>query len=142
MGCEDISQCGPLSCILHGDCWNNNMLYRYRENGNEAIDVRLIDWQILLPGRPGRDVAHFLFTSAKSQLRREKGEQLLNHYVDTLLSGLKKLGAGEDVLDHEQVMTEVKKEFLYGMFTGFNVLPAILDKSVVSKMEEIGNYLL
>ena len=117
------------------------MLYRYKANGSgeSAIAMRLIDWQILLPGRPGKDVAYFLFSSTKSRLRKDKGRWLIDNYVATLLSALKKLGAEESAFDHEQVVAGVKKQFLYGMFIGINVLPVILDGTMVSKMEEWGN---
>lgn len=116
------------------------MLYRHKEDGSEAIAMRLIDWQILSPGRPGKDVAHFLFTSTKSELRRESGPQLLDHYVTTLTSALKKLGAHGSDFDRGYITAELKKQFLYGMFTGVMVLEAVLDETLVKKMGEWGNY--
>lgn len=31
---ELVSTEGPLSVICHGDCWTNNLLYKYDEEGN------------------------------------------------------------------------------------------------------------
>ncbi|RZC33918.1 EcKinase and/or DUF1679 domain containing protein [Asbolus verrucosus] len=42
------------SGILHGDCWSNNMMFKYEktEGGKKLIDVRLLDWQLIKVGSP------------------------------------------------------------------------------------------
>jgi len=138
---ELLSQCGPLACILHGDCWNNNMLYRHKNSDGEAVAMRLVDWQILLPGRPGKDVAHFLFTSTKTEMRKQSGHQLISDYVGTLMSALKKLGFSfdEEGFDRQTFIDEIKHQFLFGLFQGLLVLPAILDSALVTRMTEKTN---
>jgi len=137
----DPSIAGPLTCFAHGDCWNNNILYRYDDSTGKVVEARLIDWQILLLSGPGRDVYHFLTSSTTPEMRKEIGKQLIDHYVDSLMSALEKLGLSlaDEGFDRQFVTAEVEKFKLFGMFSGTLFLPVLVDGSYGSKVEELGN---
>ena len=136
----DPSIAGPLTCFAHGDCWNNNILYRYDDSTGKVVEARLIDWQILLLSGPGRDVYHFLTSSTTPEMRKEIGKQLIDHYVDSLMSALEKLGLSlaDEGFDRQFITAEVEKFKLFGMFNGILYLPAMVDNSLGSKVEELG----
>ncbi len=53
---DTVKSCGPMACILHGDFWNNNVLFKYADvEGKETkssasssipVSLKLIDFQI------------------------------------------------------------------------------------------------
>ncbi|KAF5293368.1 hypothetical protein FQA39_LY02853 [Lamprigera yunnana] len=78
-----------FNALNHGDLWCNNILFHYQENG-EVSDVVFIDYQISCFGSPFIDLHYFFSSSIKSQNKVDAINTLLNHYVDELLSNLKK----------------------------------------------------
>jgi len=134
---KKMSELGPLAVICHGDIWNNNILYRYDETTGKVKDVRLVDWQIILPDNPGRDVYHFLTCSTTPELRKENGQQLFDHYITVFLSALEKLGVPlvEEGIDHLFVSTEFKKRTLFALFQGIIYLPGILETKLAEKLD-------
>jgi len=135
----DLLKAGPLACICHGDCWSNNFLFHFDDNG-AVDDVRIVDWQTLIPDSAGRDVYHFLTSTTTPELRKECGQELLEHYVDTFISAVKKLGVclEEEGLNRDSVMAEIQKKMRYGFFFGLLMAPALLDQSMTAKLEEMG----
>merc|ERR1712071_715372 len=107
----DPSIAGPLTCFAHGDCWNNNILYRYDDSTGKVVEARLIDWQILLLSGPGRDVHRFLTSSTTPEMRKEIGKQLIDHYVDSLMSALEKLGLSlaDEGFDRQFITAKVEE---------------------------------
>ena len=135
----DVSESGPLACICHGDCWSNNFLFHYNDAG-VANDNRIVDWQILTPENPGRDIYEFLTTSTSPEIRKECSSELLDHYVTTFMSALSKLGLclEEEGFTREFLTGEIKKKLLFGLFAGLTWLPGIMDQSMTSDIEKKG----
>jgi len=137
---KNISEIGPLALICHGDIWNNNILYRYDETTGKLKDVRLVDWQIITPDNPGRDVFHFLNSSTTPDVRRESGQEMVDHYITTLLSALEKLGLPleEEGFDHQFVKAEINKKLWFGLFQGLTYLPGMLEQKMTTHIDELG----
>ncbi|XP_044746778.1 uncharacterized protein LOC123308255 [Coccinella septempunctata] len=77
--------------VRHGDCWNNNFLFRYNEN-ERPDQVVVIDWQMGLLGSPLADVSQFiLYCSSRKEL--EHLDELLKLYYDSLSRKLQELGS-------------------------------------------------
>ncbi|CAH2016409.1 unnamed protein product [Acanthoscelides obtectus] len=76
--------------LAHGDCWCNNILYKYKDVTMTPVDAMLVDFQIAKPGSPIRDVAYFLFVnSSKEDLQIYK--DYLKIYYEELSSYLQQL---------------------------------------------------
>ncbi|VEN47561.1 unnamed protein product [Callosobruchus maculatus] len=76
--------------VAHGDCWCNNILYKYEEKTMVPKDAMLVDFQIAKPGSPVRDIAYFLFVnSSKEDL--QKYREYLNIYYQELSDCLRQL---------------------------------------------------
>nr|XP_014292067.1 uncharacterized protein LOC106690965 [Halyomorpha halys] len=83
---EDI-----FRCLNHGDCWNNNMMFKYNSEG-KPIEIRFIDFQIPHYDSPCIDVIYYIYTSIKSHLRRQNYKSLIKFYHDSLTRSLDKYG--------------------------------------------------
>ena len=133
LGSPTLEECGPLACILHGDCWNNNMMYLYDDNG-KVVEMKLVDWQIPRVDHPATDIINFLITSTSPEIRRKHRRAFLNHYYDVLTSAMDKLGL--ELYSRGKFMREVHSRILWGLFFGLMMYPTMFDEKMVAEMEE------
>ncbi|CAG7718807.1 unnamed protein product [Allacma fusca] len=73
----------PWRTLLHGDCWSNNMMFRYDEETGRPVQVIFIDLQISRESDPMIDISYALFTSAQLDVRRKHLKSMLHVYFDT-----------------------------------------------------------
>ena len=71
--------------ICRADSWSNNFLFKYDEESGKPVEVRFVDLQLAMRGRPTFDLAVLFATSATPKMRRENQECLLRLYHDCLL---------------------------------------------------------
>ncbi|CAH0550361.1 unnamed protein product [Brassicogethes aeneus] len=77
------------SVVVHGDCWNNNYLFKYKDNDAENPEaVSFIDWQLSSLGYLEIDLSKFLFTSISTEHLNEL-DNLLDYYYTTFSNHLK-----------------------------------------------------
>ena len=136
---------GPLTCILHGDFWLNNMLYQYAdEDSSKILRVRMVDFQISRIGHPLTDILYYLYSSAMPEMRALRMNDLLNHYFDTLASNLDRLGINlaEEGYTREHFMHDYRKKSIPSMLMGLWVIAMVVDDSVVGSLEDGKNDLL
>ncbi|XP_044744942.1 uncharacterized protein LOC123306843 [Coccinella septempunctata] len=78
--------------IRHGDCWNNNFLFRFETGSTKPKEVIIIDWQNSALGPPLADIAQYLlYTCSASEY--ENIDDLLRFYYNILSKGLRELGS-------------------------------------------------
>ncbi|KAJ3638559.1 hypothetical protein MTP99_001912 [Tenebrio molitor] len=122
---QDVATENPKhSAILHGDCWSNNMMFKYEINheGKRPIDMRLIDWQIIKVGSPVCDLSYCLYSGASKKVFDN-----LNHYLkiyyDSFSSFLRELGSDPDKLFPLSVLEEHWRKYSrWGMIMSFSIL--------------------
>ena len=132
---------GPLACILHGDYWNNNMLFRHDDvEVKKPLAVKMVDFQIARLHHPLTDVLYFLYSSTTPEMREKHMQQLLTNYFTTLTSSLQKLGVDLDQEGYniDRFFVELKKRSIYGMTVALMVIPTVLDKKMVDMVEDMG----
>ncbi|CAG0895737.1 unnamed protein product [Darwinula stevensoni] len=118
------NQGGGLQTFLHGDCWCNNMMFRYDTDTGEPVEMKILDLQIVAYGNPCRDLMFALYCSTSREVR-EQTPDFLKLYHDTLLDTAQSLGL---VLDYSfqdfQKDMEAHEEF--GFFMAMFIIPIIL----------------
>ncbi|XP_044258612.1 uncharacterized protein LOC123007393 isoform X2 [Tribolium madens] len=114
---EDIKKIDKYSTILHGDCWCNNMMYKYTDKANpdKPMDMCLLDWQISYIGSPIFDVSHFFCANSSKEVLYNI-EKLLKIYYENLSSTIQEAGLNpEEVLSYDELKDQWKFYARYGL---------------------------
>ncbi|XP_030763689.1 uncharacterized protein LOC115888195 isoform X2 [Sitophilus oryzae] len=108
---------GKHSCIIHGDCWSNNMLFKYNESG-ELDDVKLVDFQLTRKTTPIHDLSYFFYSGASKE-DFDKLDEYLEIYHESFSQFSQELGfRGDDLLPLNVLKDEWKTYSMLGVFMG------------------------
>ncbi|KAI9561522.1 hypothetical protein GHT06_012481 [Daphnia sinensis] len=136
---DTLESSGPLACILHGDYWLNNMLFKYEDDGelNPAlVDFKMIDFQVARIGHPLNDILYFMYSSAAPETREKHMLVLLRYYFDILTTDLRLLGVSIDDYTWQDFLDDYKKRSLMWMLMGIVVMSAALNEKAVNDLHE------
>jgi len=124
----------PFNIITHGDCWNNNILYHYK-NGNKVPDnICLVDWQLTRYSSPVLDLHYNLFSSTDKQFRDEHYDSLMELYYSTLSKTVEKLGSNpEKLFSYDDFQNELKQ---FGNFA-YLVAPIMTQMNLVDSADVV-----
>ncbi|CAL1685861.1 unnamed protein product [Lasius platythorax] len=126
-----------FNVINHGDCWVNNMMFKYNDDG-KPIDHIFVDFQICVYTSPAVDLLYFLSTSPSPDVIENNKNILINEYLSTLSATMKQLNCKTQPPTKEELKASMKRRAAYGMIASFTVLPMILvDKNKVKNLDEI-----
>ncbi|KAE8573787.1 uncharacterized protein [Halyomorpha halys] len=73
----------PFDVICHGDFCNNNVMYKYNENGSPT-DCILYDFQLSIYGNVAAELAFFLYMHTNSESRTRYWDSFMKIYWETL----------------------------------------------------------
>lgn len=77
----------PYSCIVHGDLWPNNIMFKLNSK-NMPRKACLIDWQLSRYASPIVDLMYFIFLTTTRELRGRNYNVYLNTYYECLSNHL------------------------------------------------------
>jgi hypothetical protein len=103
---ESISCTGKYYGILHGDCWSNNMMFKYQDpqNHSKVVNMNLLDFQLCMIGNPVCDLSYF-FYSGGSKEHFDKLENYLNIYHESFSKAAKNLGSDPEKIFPREALT-------------------------------------
>ncbi|XP_064121411.1 uncharacterized protein LOC135225818 isoform X2 [Macrobrachium nipponense] len=110
--------------ICHGDCWNNNLLFRYNTEGH-PVEVMLLDLQMCREASAASDLNYLLCTSVNGDVRKPK----LRHFLSLYHSTYKEVLQGGDMPMHftlEELIEEYRDKSKYGLLFSLAILPIVL----------------
>ncbi|XP_012228832.1 uncharacterized protein [Linepithema humile] len=126
-----------FNVINHGDCWVNNMLFKY-DNGGKPIDHIFVDFQLCVYASPALDIHYFLSTSPSPDVIENSKSVLLNEYHNTLVSTMQQLNCKTQPPTMEELKATLKRKASFGMIAAFTVLPIVLcNKDDVKDLDEM-----
>jgi len=116
---------GKVQVVNHGDCWNNNMLFKLNPENGEPKDNILLDFQVTRLGSPCLDLGYYLFLSVDPGVRRDHLQDLLQHYFDDFQNVLEKLLGLQCPISFEEFVADYKAKFQVGLFMAMTVMGAL-----------------
>uniref|UniRef100_A0A182MGH5 CHK kinase-like domain-containing protein n=1 Tax=Anopheles culicifacies TaxID=139723 RepID=A0A182MGH5_9DIPT len=124
-----VNRESELSVICHGDCWTNNILFRYGDDGAIA-ETCLVDFQLIRHGSLALDLAYLIYCCTDSSLRKKNLQHWLMTYHHQLVRSLRLLLGDmfDDAFGSEKRLWElINDEFKvcarFGLGTAMDMLP-------------------
>lgn len=88
--CLSLELTGGASVISHGDCWQNNTMFRY-DNDGKPIEISFLDWQTTRHASPIIDIVYYMFCCTTKELRDNNYDNFLKVYHDSLSEHIRRL---------------------------------------------------
>ncbi|KAJ3659966.1 hypothetical protein Zmor_011627 [Zophobas morio] len=121
---DAISEEMDYSVILHGDCWSNNMMFKYEKSANtkKLIDIRLIDFQVVRIGSPVCDLSYCLYSGASKEIF-DKLNDYLKIYYDSFATFVKSMGNDpEKLFPFSALKDQWKKYSRFGLIVSLAII--------------------
>ncbi|CAL1685246.1 unnamed protein product [Lasius platythorax] len=128
-----------FNVINHGDCWVNNMMFKYNDDG-KPIGHIFVDFQLCVYTSPAVDLLYFLNTSSFPDAIENNKDILFNEYLSTLSETMRQLDCKTQPPAMEELKASMKRRAACGMIATFTGLPlTLLDNDEVKDLDEIMN---
>ncbi|XP_075977895.1 uncharacterized protein LOC142977705 [Anticarsia gemmatalis] len=98
-----------FSTICHGDCWTNNIAYKYQ--GDRPFEVLFTDSQLTRIASPVTDISYFLYMSTDKRFLDNHYSRILNVYYGTLTAVLRQCNLDVNEIYPPSVFQKHLKEY-------------------------------
>ncbi|XP_017785309.1 PREDICTED: uncharacterized protein LOC108568622 [Nicrophorus vespilloides] len=129
-----VNNKGKRVVITHGDCWSNNMMFKYSDPNNpgQPTDLCLLDFQLIRKGSPVLDLSYFFYAGGPKHLL-DKLDDYLKLYYSVLKNQLENFGVDVmEIITFEDLKSDWK---IYSKF-GY-LLALLIQKNALTEGDEI-----
>ncbi|CAH0550373.1 unnamed protein product [Brassicogethes aeneus] len=128
--CKSTDPSDPASVILHGDCWNNNFMFKYDGlNRNQPTDMIFIDFQLSRVASPVYDLAYYAYACLDKHVLSDI-HYLLEVYYKSLLETLDRFGINvNDFFSFDKIISHWKQYGKYGLLMSLFIVRVELSNS-------------
>ncbi|KAM7362729.1 uncharacterized protein ACRADG_013297 [Cochliomyia hominivorax] len=114
-----------FNVLNHGDCWTNNIMFQYDEEGN-IVNTLFVDYQMVQYGSPSYDLYYFLMSSPKLALKLEQFDYLVRHYHSNLKATLELLKYPKEIPTLKDLHIELLEKGVWALNTVMSIMSAVL----------------
>ncbi|XP_046393171.1 uncharacterized protein LOC124161053 [Ischnura elegans] len=116
--------------IIHGDCWVNNMMFKYvkgEDGADKPADVKFFDLQMTRCGHPSTDFLYFLYMSTRKAARDKYFSTLAEDYHRSFAETFGALVHGPPPYSLDEFKKDLTGKYkLYGPIIGIIHSPMIM----------------
>ncbi|KAH8247204.1 hypothetical protein KR038_000045 [Drosophila bunnanda] len=116
---------GEFNVLNHGDCWSNNIMFNYKDNG-EIDKTIFVDLQIGKWGTPAQDLWYLITTSAALDIKVKEFDHFIQIYHERLVECLKLLKYTKPIPSLRDIHVMMLKYGFWGPLTAMGVMVATL----------------
>jgi len=119
---------GDHTVICHGDCWCNNMMFKYEDkaNPNKPTGMCLLDFQIAKTASPVIDLSYFFYVSSPKEFM-DNLDHYLKIYYESLCQHVRALGSDpEKLFPFSALKSDWKRLSKFGFIMSTMVFKAML----------------
>jgi len=80
-----------FNALNHGDCWTNNIMFRYEGESPEPAETYFVDLQLPRVTSVAYDLMYFLLGSTKFEIQLSQFDYFIKYYHDQLVEHLRLL---------------------------------------------------
>ncbi|CAH1170176.1 unnamed protein product [Phaedon cochleariae] len=103
--------------IIHGDCWSNNIMFKYNDN-DDIEDIRFIDFQLTRVGTVVYDLSYCIYASCSGETI-DNLDYYLKIYHQSLSESLKGYDLDPELIySYENFKDEWKQYSKFGLIMG------------------------
>ncbi|BFF89750.1 uncharacterized protein DMAD_08429 [Drosophila madeirensis] len=114
-----------FNVLNHGDCWSNNIMFNYKENG-EIDRTIFVDLQVAKWSSPAQDLWYMITTSASLDIKVKEFDHFIRIYHDRLTECLKLLKYSKPIPSLRDIQMQMLKHGFWGPFTANGVMVVVL----------------
>ncbi|XP_017874662.1 PREDICTED: uncharacterized protein LOC108621705 [Drosophila arizonae] len=114
-----------FNVINHGDCWINNLLFKFDTDGN-LKDMKFVDFQLPKYGHPSTDLLNFLMSSVHIDYKLTDFDYFIKYYHDQLIEHLKLLKYKDRLPTLSELHMQLYKYGIWAITASVMVLPIVL----------------
>ncbi|XP_067633509.1 uncharacterized protein [Eurosta solidaginis] len=114
-----------FNVLNHGDCWCNNVLFKYDREGN-LEDTLLIDYQMINYGSPAKDLLYFLLSSTSYDVKLKHFDYFIRFYHENLVKNLKLLKYPKKLPTLKEMHIAVLKYSIWGISVCVGIMAVAL----------------
>ncbi|XP_054733575.1 uncharacterized protein LOC129241311 [Anastrepha obliqua] len=114
-----------FNALNHGDCWVNNVMFKYDSQGN-IEDTLLIDYQMINYGSPAKDLIYFLLSSTICDLKVKQFDYSIRFYHDHLVKNLQLLEYSKNLPTLKEIHIAVMKYGNLALITALGIMAVAL----------------
>ncbi|XP_064120857.1 uncharacterized protein LOC135225483 isoform X2 [Macrobrachium nipponense] len=116
-------QSDTFGSICHGDCWSNNILFRYEDE--EPVEVMLVDLEACRYATLASELNYLLYSSVAYQVRKENLEDFMRTYFSAY-NDIVQAGGLEMSFSEEELMEEFRDKNILGAIFAMMIVPIVL----------------
>ncbi|KAL1505451.1 hypothetical protein ABEB36_005019 [Hypothenemus hampei] len=120
--------------VTHGDCWNNNLMFKYQDFSlNVPSEVKILDFQIASISSPVIDLSYFIY-AVSSEEQLQHFPQLLKTYYEALSACLQEIECVPDqIFSYSDLIRHWQNFSAYGAM----VNPMVVCDNLVDKDDAV-----